>query len=61
MILYNRSMSKAKEEPKAQPKNPFAGFSRFGKPPQYSGQKFTPKGISTRPTFVTQHKGGGGK
>jgi hypothetical protein len=59
-------MSKSKSEPekkegKIQPQNPFAGFSRFGKPPQSGNTKFTPKGISNRPTFVTQHKGGGGK
>jgi hypothetical protein len=54
-------MAKAKEDIKVPVKNPFAGVSRFGKPPQIGGQKFTPKGVSQRPTFITQHKGGGGK
>ncbi len=58
-------MTKSKTDPveaKTPPKSPFSGFSRFG------GQKFTPiksgftpKGMVVRPTFVTQHKGGGGK
>jgi len=43
------------------PVSPFSKFSKFG--PQQShlnGPKFNPKGIVVRPTFVTQHKGGGG-
>jgi hypothetical protein len=73
-ILYNNSMAKSKStankkgevapvgEIKLPPKSPFSGFSRFGGPPnRFGGPKFNPKGIVVRPTFVTQHKGGGGK
>jgi hypothetical protein len=50
------------QEVKLPPKSPFSGFSRFSGPPnRFGGQKFSPKGIVVRPTFVTQHKGGGGK
>jgi hypothetical protein len=57
-ILYNNLMAKSK----VPPKSPFSGFSKFSGPPnRFGGQKFNPKGIVVRPTFVTQHKGGGGK
>lgn len=60
-------MSKAKKEDSkgekyAPPKSPFSGFSRFGgNPTNLGGQKFTPKTFVNKPSFVTQHKGGGGK
>lgn len=44
------------------PVSPFSKFSKFGNQPnRLGGPKFSPKGIVVRPTFVTQHKGGGGK
>lgn len=58
-------MSKSKtavEEVKVPPKSLFSGFSRFGpQPNRFAPQKFSGKGVVVRPTFVTQHKGGGGK
>lgn len=59
-------MTKSKDETreiKLPPKLPFSKFSKFsgGYGQQLGGQKFTPKTVTTRPTFVTQHKGGGGK
>lgn len=57
--------SKSTTDTKPVAKSPFSGFSRFGgqQTSQMSkfGGKFNTKGIVTRPTFVTQHKGGGGK
>jgi hypothetical protein len=66
VLLYNKFMSNAKtpvEEVKVPPQNPFSRFSKFGGQQSKfgGGPKFNPKGIVVRPTFVTQHKGGGGK
>lgn len=53
--------SKTKEE-MLPPKSPFSKFSKFGMQPNHFGEpKFSPKTFNARPTFVTQHKGGGGK
>jgi len=56
-VLYNISMAKSK----ISPKSPFSAFSKFGgQPSRLGGPKFNPKTFNARPTFVTQHKGGGG-
>lgn len=67
-MTKSKSVSDAKEvvvpaaEVKLPAKSPFSGFSRFGpQPNRFGPQKFSGKGIVVRPTFVTQHKGGGGK
>ena len=61
-IQTDTSEEPISQEVKLPPKSPFSGISRFGKQAtQFGGQKFNPKGIVVRPTFVTQHKGGGGK
>jgi hypothetical protein len=62
VLLYNISMSNAKNEDRTPVKSPFSGFSRFGNQKNKLGtQKFTPKTFNARPVFITQHKGGGGK
>lgn len=49
-------------EPKPLPITRPSIFSKFGgQRAATSGPKFSPKTFSARPTFVTQHKGGGGK
>jgi hypothetical protein len=67
-VLYNISMSNAKNavketiEVRVPPRSPFPAFSRFGNQTnRLGGPKFNPKTFNARPTFVTQHKGGGGK
>lgn len=59
-------MTKSKSESTAEIKLPPQGL--FSRPSMFGGQKnrpggpkFSIKAVSTRPTFVTQHKGGGGK
>jgi len=58
------SKSKNSEEVKLPPVPTFSKFSKFGGqkfgPNLKSSTGFNPKSIVTRPTFVTQHKGGGG-
>ncbi len=49
-------------EVKLPPRSPFSSFSKFGgQSNRLGGPKFSPKTFNARPTFVTQHKGGGGK
>jgi len=55
-------LPEVKEEPKLPPMSPFSKFSGFSQQPnRLGGPKFNPKIFNARPTFVTQHKGGGGK
>lgn len=55
-------LPEVKEEPKLPVVSSFSKFSGFSQQPnRLGGPKFNPKTFNARPTFVTQHKGGGGK